>query len=74
MSNLKKEFRCTRNSPYLHDCFGRDDLGAREGYYIVAKDKETALRVMAKDFPKDIAGFTADFHKSVPSYTEEETP
>lgn len=72
MSNSKKEFRCTRNSPYLHPCIGRDDLGARQGYYIVAKDKETALRVMARDFKGDCAGFTADFHKNVPTFVEEE--
>lgn len=72
MSNANKEFRCTRNSPYLHECLGHDDLGARQGYYIVAKDEETALRVMARDFPKDLAGFTASFHKTVPAFVEAE--
>jgi hypothetical protein len=31
-----KEYRCTRNALYRHDCLGHDDLGARQGYYIQA--------------------------------------
>lgn len=68
MSNTKEEFRCTRNSPYLHDCLGHDDIKSRQGYYVIAKTEEDALRVMARDFPKDIAGFTATFNKNVPGY------
>lgn len=53
------EFRCTRNTPYIHDCIGRDSLTARQGYYIKARDVADAIKKMAERFPEDTAGFTA---------------
>lgn len=53
------EFRCTRNTSYTHDCLGRDDISARQGYYIKARDADDAIRQMAERFPEDTAGFTA---------------
>jgi hypothetical protein len=38
-----KEYRCTRNALYRHDCLGHDDLGARQGHYIQASNS-TSLR------------------------------
>jgi len=60
MSNAKKEFRCTRNSPYQHECAGQHDLKARQGHYIRAESKEQALTEMARIFIEDKHGFTAD--------------
>jgi hypothetical protein len=54
-----KEYRCTRNALYSHDCIGRDDLTARQGYYIHANSAEEAWEKMATRFPKETdAGFT----------------
>lgn len=53
------EFRCTRNTPYLHDCLGHDDITVRQGYYIKARDVADAIEKMAQQFPEDTAGFTA---------------
>jgi hypothetical protein len=53
------EFRCTRNTPYIHDCLGRDNWSARQGYYIKAHDRDEALAKMAERFPEDTEGFTA---------------
>jgi hypothetical protein len=66
MSNNSKqvnEYRCTRNQPYQHECFGKNDLGARQGYYINATSEEEALKVMAAEHPADTAGFTAELWK-----------
>lgn len=62
MSNVN-EYRCTRNSPYMHDCIGRDDLGARQGHYVEATSELEAMEVMAKDYPSDRHGFTAQLWK-----------
>jgi len=48
-----KEYRCTRNAPYRHDCLGHDDLGARQGHYIQASTKEEAWQKMAIRFPEE---------------------
>lgn len=55
------EYRCTRNAPYSHDCIGRDDPSARQGYYINAHSAEEAWQKMATRFPKETdAGFTVE--------------
>lgn len=64
MPNLT-EYRCTRNSLYQHYCIGRDDVGARQGHYVVACCRRCALEVMALDYPKDRHGFTAEPSKPV---------
>jgi formylmethanofuran dehydrogenase subunit E len=54
-----KEYRCTRNALYSHDCIGRDDLTARQGHYIRANSAEEAWEKMATRFPEETeAGFT----------------
>ncbi len=53
------EYRCTRNKSYAGDCLGRDDLTARQGYYIQAESPEGAWKEMAIQFPDDVTyGFT----------------
>ncbi|MBW2672461.1 MAG: hypothetical protein JRD89_03475 [Deltaproteobacteria bacterium] len=59
------EYRCTRSKLYTHDCIGRDDVGARQGHYVVACSRECAQRVMEADFPSDSGRFTVDVSKSV---------
>lgn len=54
-----REFRCTRNTPYIHKCTGRDNLCERQGYYISAINEEAALLEMAWRYPSEVeAGFT----------------
>lgn len=56
-----KEYRCTRNALYSHNCIGRDDITARQGYYIHANSIEEAWENMATRFPKETeAGFTVE--------------
>jgi len=56
---MVKEYRCTRNALYQHDCLGRDDITARQGYYITAASTEEAWQKMATRFPEETeAGFT----------------
>lgn len=56
---MTKEYRCTRNASYSHDCIGHNDLTARQGYYINAHSAEEAWEKMAIRFPKEAAvGFT----------------
>ena len=56
---MLKEYRCTRNALYTHDCLGRDDITARQGYYIKANSEEEAWQKMATRFPEEVeAGFT----------------
>lgn len=56
---MQKEYRCTRNAPYTHDCLGHDDITARQGYYIKANSAEKALEEMAIRFPEEVnEGFT----------------
>ena len=54
-----QEYRCTRNAPYTHNCIGRDDLTARQGYYIQASSAEEAWERMAIRYPEETSiGFT----------------
>ncbi|AVH68619.1 hypothetical protein [Nostoc sp. 'Peltigera membranacea cyanobiont' N6] len=54
-----REYRCTRNALYLHECTGRDDLRERQGHYIWAESEEEAWEKMATRFPEEAdAGFT----------------
>jgi hypothetical protein len=54
-----REYRCTRNKPYQQDCIERDNIRARQGYYIQVNSEEEALEEMAKLFPEDTGyGFT----------------
>ncbi len=54
-----REYRCTRNALYSHDCIGRDDLRGRQGYYIWAINEEAAWQEMARRYPDETeAGFT----------------
>lgn len=54
-----REYRCTRNALYSHKCIGRDDITARQGYYIKANSTEEAWEKMATRFPEETeAGFT----------------
>jgi hypothetical protein len=56
---MKKEYRCTRNALYLHDCTGRDDLRERQGHYIWATSEEDAWEEMARRYPQEtLVGFT----------------
>ncbi|NJN11869.1 MAG: hypothetical protein HC815_29445 [Richelia sp. RM1_1_1] len=58
---MSKEYRCTRNALYLHDCIGRDDIRERQGYYIWAKTEEEAWQEMARRYPEETtAGFTVE--------------
>lgn len=55
------EFRCTRNSPYkVLTCPGRNDLTARQGYYINAPSSWEALKDMGKRFPKDLQEYGSE--------------
>ncbi|OYE00177.1 hypothetical protein [Nostoc sp. 'Peltigera membranacea cyanobiont' 232] len=54
-----REYRCTRNALYSHECTGRDDLRERQGHYIWAESEEEAWEKMATRFPEEAdAGFT----------------
>ena len=56
-----KEYRCTRNTCYSHDCLGHNDLRFRQGYYILANSEEEAWEKMAIRFPSEVeAGFTVE--------------
>jgi hypothetical protein len=56
---MPKEYRCTRNASYSHQCLGHDDLSARQGYYITAASEEEAWQKMATRFPEEVKeGFT----------------
>lgn len=54
---MPKEYRCTRNALYQHDCTGRDDLRERQGHYIWAESEEEAWEKMAIRFPEETEGF-----------------
>ena len=45
------EYRCTCNASYTCDCYGRDDITARQGYYIHAHSEEEAWQQMATRYP-----------------------
>lgn len=54
-----REYRCTRNALYTHDCIGHDDTTPRQGHYIWAINEEAAWQEMARRYPKETeAGFT----------------
>ena len=56
-----KKYRCTRNAKYLDNCHGSNDVSARQGYYIMADNKEEAWQKMAIMFPEETEiGFTVD--------------
>jgi hypothetical protein len=56
-----KEFRCTRNALYSHDCTGRDDIRERQGHYIWAINEEAAWQEMARRYPEETTdGFTVE--------------
>ncbi|MCZ8038697.1 MAG: hypothetical protein ACK48H_12395 [Microcystis sp.] len=56
-----KEYRCTRNSLYSHECLGHDDLTVRQGYYIEAESPEAAWEEMSVRFPEETSeGFTVE--------------
>ncbi len=58
-THIMQEYRCTRNAPYTHNCIGRDDLTARQGYYIQASSAEEAWERMAIRYPEETSvGFT----------------
>lgn len=58
MMVVANEYRCTRRSVYSSpDCPGHKDLGARQGYYVVARTPEDALARMREAFPADSDGF-----------------
>lgn len=58
---MEREFRCTRNVLYSHQCLGHNDLTARQGYYITAGSQEEAWEKMACRFPEESAGgFTVE--------------
>jgi hypothetical protein len=53
------EYRCTRNASYTANCTGRDDITARQGYYIHAHSEEEAWQIMAIRHPEETTlGFT----------------
>ncbi|MHC5746773.1 MAG: hypothetical protein ACYTXT_33760 [Nostoc sp.] len=54
-----REYRCTRNALYAHECSGRDDIRERQGHYIWAINEEAAWQEMARRYPEETAeGFT----------------
>lgn len=54
-----KEYRCTRNALYLHQCIGKHNISARQGYYIKANSVEEAWQKMAIRYPEETSiGFT----------------
>lgn len=56
---MLKEYRCTRNAPYLQQCLGHDDLSVRQGYYLMAASESEAWQKMAVRFPEEaFEGFT----------------
>lgn len=56
-----REYRCTRNALYAHDCTGGDDLRERQGHYIWAINEEAAWQEMARRYPEETeAGFTVE--------------
>lgn len=70
-----KEYRCTRNAPYTHDCLGHDDTTARQGYYIKANSAEEAWEKMAIRFPNEVnEGFTVQEWESFSVVVEQVKP
>jgi hypothetical protein len=62
---MTREYRCTRNAPYLHPCAGQLDIRERQGHYVYADCEEGAWEQMAQEFPDETeAGFTIQEWKS----------
>lgn len=61
-TKVVNEYRCTRSDLYKHDCFGREDLSARDGHYIVSFTAEAALEEMKRRYPAE-KNFTVDLWK-----------
>lgn len=58
---MVKEYRCTRNALYQHDCAGRDDIKERQGHYVKAHSEEEAWQIMATRYPEETTfGFTVE--------------
>ena len=58
---MNREYRCTRNAPYSHQCLGRNNLSVLMGYYIMATSSEDAWEKMAIRFPEETnEGFTVE--------------
>ncbi|PPS41949.1 hypothetical protein [Chroococcidiopsis sp. TS-821] len=56
---MEKEYRCTRNALYTHECLGHNDVTARQGHYVKANSAEEAWEKMAIRFPEEVnEGFT----------------
>jgi hypothetical protein len=56
---MMREYRCTRNALYEHECTGQLDLRERQGHYVWADCEEAAWRKMAMKFPEEVrSGFT----------------
>ena len=69
---MQKEYRCTRNALYTHDCLGHDDIRARQGYYIKGDSEEEAWQRMATRFPEEVeAGFTVQEWESFETFVVE---
>lgn len=69
---MQKEYRCTRNALYAHNCIGYDDITARQGYYIQAATAEEAWERMAIRFPEETSvGFTVQDWEGVNVVIEE---
>ncbi len=47
---MQREYGCTRNVLYIHDCIGHVDTTARQGYYIWASSQEEVWQKMAVRF------------------------
>lgn len=58
------EYRMTRGDLYKHECMGRDNKAARQGYYIRAKTEDEARDKMKGYFP-DETDFTCDFTQNL---------
>ncbi|MBE9019872.1 hypothetical protein IQ272_27815 [Chroococcidiopsidales cyanobacterium LEGE 13417] len=72
---MQREYRCTRNASYSHDCLGHDDITARQGYYIKANSSEEAWEKMATRFPEEVnEGFTVQEWESFNVVVEEVKP
>ncbi len=58
---MQKEYTCTRNASYFHDCLGDENIRARKGYYIATGSQEEAWEKMAVRFPEETGeGFTVE--------------
>lgn len=54
-------YRCTRNSLYTESlCEGHINIAKRNSYWVEAKNKLQALKIMSKKFPDDKEGFSVE--------------